>query len=281
MVKLFSLFKRIGIRNTLRFVVLRWLKLEHIAAEVETQYYFLNQSIDITKIRPASDMNLRYLQLCDAELLRIVRDYLESNNLRYWLDFGTLLGAIRHKGCIPWDDDIDIAMPRKDYEQFISKASSFFCQLGIELKVCQFWVGLGYNHSSTGIWIDIFPYDVYYSDDEEFAKMELKQAIKRRSPISQKGKTKYYYLANDDASILRFHRASTIFPCKQGTYEGYCFAIPNDNSLYLKTIYGDYMSLPKSGVLHHSINGTELYNLHKQSGVDLGSVLNELKGKGF
>ncbi len=52
------------------------------------------------------------------DILVSIAEYLEKHNLNYVLFYGTLLGAVRHKGYIPWDDDIDIAMPRPDYEQF-------------------------------------------------------------------------------------------------------------------------------------------------------------------
>lgn len=60
------------------------------------------------------------LKTIQIDILRKVADFCDNNNITYFLAFGTLIGAIRHNGFIPWDDDIDIAMPRPDYDKFIS-----------------------------------------------------------------------------------------------------------------------------------------------------------------
>ena len=52
------------------------------------------------------------------ELLYILDDFCKDNNIRYFLTYGTLLGAVRHQGIIPWDDDVDVMMERKEYERF-------------------------------------------------------------------------------------------------------------------------------------------------------------------
>ena len=65
---------------------------------------------------------LRQLQLIEFELLKEFKSICEANQLTYYISGGTFLGAIRHKGFIPWDDDVDVAMPRKDYERFLKIA---------------------------------------------------------------------------------------------------------------------------------------------------------------
>lgn len=62
------------------------------------------------------------LQKYTLEALILTKDFLESQGLRFYLTEGTLLGAIRHKGFIPWDDDVDIAMPREDYDRLVELA---------------------------------------------------------------------------------------------------------------------------------------------------------------
>jgi len=66
-----------------------------------------------------SEQELRKLQLLQLDMLNIVADICNKHNLKYWLDGGTLLGAVRHGGYIPWDDDIDIGLLRKDYNKLL------------------------------------------------------------------------------------------------------------------------------------------------------------------
>lgn len=64
---------------------------------------------------------VREIQLKELELLKEFHDLCEKYGLTYYALGGTLLGAVRHKGFIPWDDDMDLGMPRKDYDIFIKK----------------------------------------------------------------------------------------------------------------------------------------------------------------
>lgn len=70
------------------------------------------------------ERELRTCQLKEFRMLSCFADICEKNNLTYWLDYGTLLGAVRHKGFIPWDDDLDVCMPSHDLKKFIEIAQS-------------------------------------------------------------------------------------------------------------------------------------------------------------
>lgn len=72
--------------------------------------------MDEIKKMPAED--LRKLQLIELDILLELDRICRKHNIQYWLSAGTLLGAVRHGGFIPWDDDIDLRMMRKDYERF-------------------------------------------------------------------------------------------------------------------------------------------------------------------
>ena len=108
------------------------------------------------------------------KLLKVVVTLFEKYNLRYSIYCGTLLGAVRHKGFIPWDDDIDLAMPLKDYRKFLEHAdelpSDFVCEhRGNTCDCCQLWTKLYANGTTFmqgdfvnverhwGLSIDIYP----------------------------------------------------------------------------------------------------------------------------
>ncbi len=74
-----------------------------------------------------SDISGKELQKYELGVLRSIDAFCRGNNIQYSLFFGTLLGAVRHNGFIPWDDDVDIAMPREDYERFISSFKAENC----------------------------------------------------------------------------------------------------------------------------------------------------------
>lgn len=83
-------------------------------------------------MRTITSDELKNIQL---DLLQKTADFCENNGLRYFLCGGTLIGAIRHKGYIPWDDDIDIAMPRPDYERFVktfNKSENYYQVVNVE-----------------------------------------------------------------------------------------------------------------------------------------------------
>lgn len=73
---------------------------------------FLHSNFEVTG-------TLRDIQLLYLELLRFIDNVCDKYDIDYWIDYGTLLGAVRHDGFIPWDDDVDLSVMRKDYEKLI------------------------------------------------------------------------------------------------------------------------------------------------------------------
>ena len=104
--------------NKIQKKIIKWAGIDKINAELDTIRFILNNGggINICEFPPTTGL-LRKCQLYQTELLRIVHDVCEKNGLKYWLDFGTLLGSYRHKVFVPWDDDIDIAMEQNDYDR--------------------------------------------------------------------------------------------------------------------------------------------------------------------
>lgn len=113
---------------------------------------------------------------CKKILLDILCDidaFCKKEGIRYFLWSGTLIGAIRHKGFIPWDDDIDIAMPRSDYERFVriyNRGGKYECISPLNRKNYPFFFARVHDNNTIidqpenifnecGLCVDIFPID--------------------------------------------------------------------------------------------------------------------------
>lgn len=140
------------------------------------------------------EITLAEAKRIEFEILSEIDRFCRARGIRYQLSSGTLLGAVRHQGFIPWDDDIDIAMPREDYERFYAefpqaheggpyRLTSYRDKTNIYpfIKIIddrtvsyEQFVDDSY---STGIWVDVFPIDKLPEDDSLFIRCGRLQAI--------------------------------------------------------------------------------------------------------
>lgn len=121
--------------------------------------------------------NLELIWKSELETLDVIFDICEKLDLRCYLAYGTLIGAVRHRGFIPWDDDVDLVMPRTDYDIFIKKATEFLPKhlvlnhyqisnakdasstLKVENTECRILRTYGNVESWANAWVDIWPTD--------------------------------------------------------------------------------------------------------------------------
>ena len=130
---------------------------------------------DLRKYNPEGS-TLRKAQLRMLEMLLAVDKICRKHNILYWIDFGTFLGAVRHKGFIPWDDDVDICVMEKDYnylrnilikelpQQFVFQDTStdqyaFFTYGRVRDKRSYCYYPYFIKLKEQGLWIDIFRYE--------------------------------------------------------------------------------------------------------------------------
>lgn len=121
-------------------------------------------------------LNVREIQRVSIDILSWVDNFCRSHDIHYSLGYGALIGAIRHKGCIPWDDDIDIIMTRPEYKRLVElfnedetmkeKGLKLFApELGnnyfpisriCDMRRTKVYKYYQWSDEQTGVWIDIF-----------------------------------------------------------------------------------------------------------------------------
>lgn len=235
---------------------------------------------------------LKNTHLLCIELLNLIVNICKKYNLSYWLDYGNLLGAVRHDGFIPWDDDMDVGMMRKDFNKLLEvlpneikinnlenyldiqideklSENSIFTFLQIRcLKGKKFYGG-----------IDIFAYDFLVSPfdgiDEKFNSerksflLKLLKGTPRSIAIDEYYDSfnlsydkQDYMIPGIDGVRSKWNTydfvvmdINMIFPLKTITFCGVEYNCPRNPDYYLKCIYGEYYDIPKIIDRHKRIRG--------------------------
>lgn len=168
----------------------------------------------------AEPLNLRETQLESLRILRLFDEICSELNLSYWLMYGSLIGAIRHNGFIPWDDDLDVGMPRDDFNKLIdffdknsSKCLPFVLInydgsrrevpfLIARLSNTEFkQIGeYGFALQEMGTFIDIYPFDGMGDNQKEAYKFKKRC----ESHVKDYVDTCYFKMGNKLKDPLRF-----------------------------------------------------------------------------
>ena len=284
-----KLFEISDYKETHRQICILGLKIKFPKKEYLNKFQsypfesYKKNNIDITTLPPATGQ-IRNVQLANLALLKELDYVCRLNNLQYWLDFGSLLGAIRHKGFIPWDDDIDVSMMRDDYDKIIDafKKSSRNPDIYAEqtlLGKSQTMIKVKHRKCPY-LFVDIFPHDwANKISTKENRIKETKKMIDIRKKLSnmknldssEKILDKVYefnkemipdnFVENSDIQCgleyfytepVWIYPHDVIFPIKEIDFEGFKAMGVNKPEEYLTDIFGDYMAYPKKFGFGHS-----------------------------
>lgn len=185
---------------------------------------------------------LRKVQLTQLEIAKEIRRVCEENDIRYFLADGSFLGAVRHGGFIPWDDDMDMGMLRSDYEKFCriapARLKPEYCFQNWDTDV-NYSLPFGkvmkrntvYLESKksrrlkeNGFYVDIFPYDYVPEDPEERAKYAAKLLSIYRVKLMKSG---YKPWMDNDKIVWKkrigylYYQVQALFASQKELAQGY------------------------------------------------------------
>lgn len=198
-------------------------------------------------------VSLEEMKTIQLNLLNKIHQFCINNNIRYSLCGGTLLGAVRHKGYIPWDDDIDIFMPRPDYERFFASFNGSYdnmvAQCYLNDQAIYFSFGKVYDSRTifiekdacrTGVYVDVFPIDGMPDSVEESEKMRYTTYLFEET---LKNTTKYYKIDGRFSSFVKYYLKVLYYPSRKKTIKNYYELINKfnfDESEYAGVYYTRY-----------------------------------------
>lgn len=145
-------------------------------------------------------MEIREVQQALLPMLRRFDDFCRAQGLRYYLLGGSMLGAVRHGGFIPWDDDIDVGMPREDYRSFLSlwqskeeRLMSPGCEPGYSFDFAKLIRPVELDGKQAEIFLDIFPLDGCPDSSEDgirrcYERFDRLRVLKNASLVPTEGK---------------------------------------------------------------------------------------------
>lgn len=152
-------------------------------------------------------MTIEEIHGVNLEILKHIHQYCLQNGYRYNIGWGTLIGAVRHGGFIPWDDDSDIMMPRPDYDRFIKEyedSSKYrlyapqrrnsglaYARL-CEMEDTYFGQVNPWTKENPGVGVDIFPIDSLSDDHDQFFNDTEKLAQMRNDTFRIRSQTKFF-----------------------------------------------------------------------------------------
>ncbi len=266
-------------------IKVKFPKADYIKKRKDTPYDdYKKNNVDITKLPPATGQ-IRDIQLANLALLKELDSVCRKNDLKYWLEFGTLLGAIRHKGFIPWDDDIDVGMMREDYEKIIKAFEESSSNPDIYAEYT--YIGksqaiIKVKHKKCSfLFVDIFPHDYSNRILRDEARIPSTKELKKYREELSKNKSldtaqkvsdkvrelnseiipQGYVEHSDIQCGLEYFYTEpvwiqpyeTIFPLKQIEFEGFSAMCINKPQKYLAEIFGNYMAYPSKIGFGHSM----------------------------
>ena len=231
-------------------------------AEVHHEAVLPASENKMTYIRKYSQRNLREMQLKMLDILIEIRDMLDRNHIDYWLDSGTLLGAVRHGGFIPWDDDIDICVHESDMKRIVEIAQRelpphLFIQTPetdpeVRLPICKVrdittLIVEGdddFSHNyAKGLYVDIFPMTAWPSFGPKFSR-KIARGYCRSNAIlhcqhrySTRSFAEFFYFGAKRAICSLLWKTGALFKRKDEFYSNTLNNSGNGNRHLAKTIF--------------------------------------------